>query len=116
MAPPARGPPLMSDKKKRRDRKREQPPPQRVIAGLNEAATRIQQGRADEAREILEGLERRYPNDVDVLSPLSNVAHQTRDAPLLLRVAERLAELEPRHVGLRMLLAGAYLLNLHVVH
>ncbi len=106
----------MSDKKKRRDRKREQPPPQRVIAGLNEAATRMKQGRMDEAREVLEGLERRHPNDMDVLSALSNVAHQTRDAPLLLRVAERLAELEPRNVGLRMLLAGAYLLNLHVVH
>jgi len=107
----------MSKKKRRRRRKTIKLPsrrsmPQRLISGLNEADAAMRRKRWDQAREILEELDRRYPNRIEVLSALVNVYHELRDTGRYQVACEQLLRLTPRDPDIALMLAGAYLTNM----
>jgi len=67
-----------------------------------------------EARERLRVLDRRYPNNGEVLSELLNVAYELHDMRTYLDACERLLKLDPTNADLTLALAGAYLGNLRL--
>lgn len=66
-----------------------------------------------EARDRLQELDRRYPNNGEILSKLLNVAYELHDMRTYLDACERLLKLNPNDADLTLALAGAYLGNLH---
>jgi len=71
----------------------------------------IERKRWVEAREQLQELDRRYPNNGEILSELLNVAYELRDMRTYLDACERLLKLDPTDADLTLALAGAYLGN-----
>ncbi len=80
-----------------------------VLAQVDEL---IERKRWVEARERLRELDRRYPNNSEVLSELLTVAYELRDLRTYLDACERLLQLDPHDADLTLALAGAYLGNL----
>lgn len=72
----------------------------------------MQRGRLDEAIDVLESADRRYPNRPEVLTQLMNVYHDVEDMIGYMSVAERLSKLVPNDPDLTLALAGAYAANL----
>ncbi len=87
--------------------------PEPLIEGVAEAESLAEEGRWDEACEVLEELDESYPNRVEVLGELVNVYGQLEDAPRLQQTCERLAKLVPPDPELMLILATAYLLNFY---
>jgi tetratricopeptide (TPR) repeat protein len=67
-----------------------------------------------EARERLRELDRRYPDNSEILSELLNVAYELHDMRTYLDACERLLKLDPTNADLTLALAGAYLGNLRL--
>jgi tetratricopeptide (TPR) repeat protein len=86
-------------------------PPQSLVAGLNEAESLTRRKRWIEARELLESLDRRYPNRPEVLAPLVNANFDLKDILGYQHACERLVQLIPHDPDATLGLAGAYLLN-----
>jgi tetratricopeptide (TPR) repeat protein len=102
----------MSQRKKhRRTRTAEPSPPRRLIEGLLEANDLFERKRWDRAREVLEQLDRQFPNRKEVFSLLAEVSAAQGDMHTYLVAAERLARLIPNRAEVTLLLAGAYLGN-----
>jgi tetratricopeptide (TPR) repeat protein len=103
----------MSKEKRRSGRKtvRSTPPPQ-LVAGLSEADSLMRRRRWDQARKILESLDQRYPNQVEVLSALIDVYYELRDIKRYQDVCERLLKLTPDDPDITLMLGGSYLTNL----
>jgi tetratricopeptide (TPR) repeat protein len=84
----------------------------KLIDALEEADSLMQRGRLDEAIDILESADRRYPNRPEVLTQLMNAYHDVEDMVGFMSVAERLSRLRPNDPDLMVALAGAYAANL----
>jgi tetratricopeptide (TPR) repeat protein len=85
--------------------------PEPLIEGLEEAEGLLSEGRWGEAREVLEGLDERYPNRMEVLGGLLNVYAEVKDMARHQRTVERLVALSPPDPELTQVLASSYLLN-----
>jgi len=107
----------MSKKGRRRSRKasgaapRRSAPP-RLVAGLDETDMAMRRKRWDQARQILDDLDRRYPNRVEVLSRLIDVCYELNDVARYQVACERLSRLMPHDPDVTLMLAGAYLSTL----
>ena len=107
----------MSKKKRRRSRKTvrlapRKPGPSQLVSGLSEADAAMRRKRWDQAREILEDLDRRYTNRIEVLAGLVNVYRELHDTGRYQAVCEQLLKLTPRDPDITLMLAGAYLTNM----
>jgi len=107
----------MSKKKRRRRRKTVKlashgRPPSRLLSGLDEADAAMRHKRWDQAREILEDLNRRHPNRIEVLSALVDVYYELQDTERYQVVCEQLLRLTPDDPDVTLMLAGAYLTNM----
>jgi tetratricopeptide (TPR) repeat protein len=107
----------MAKKKKKRQGKSSsgsapKVPSVKISQNLAKAESLMQRKKWDEAREVLVGLEKRYPNNVDVLSMLVNLSLDQNDMQKHQRYIERLARLEPDEPDILLGLAGSYLKNL----
>lgn len=100
-------------KRKRASRSRTTVPtmPQQLGAGLSAAKAYMRRKRWGKARELLESLNQRYPNQVDVLTALTNVCYETKDVRGYLAAIEPLARLSPDDPDVTIGLAGAYMAN-----
>ncbi len=79
-----------------------------VLAQVDEL---IERKRWVEARARLQELDRRYPDNGEILSELLNVAYELHDMRTYLNACERLLKLDPHDADLTLALAGAYLGN-----
>ncbi len=107
----------MSKKKRRRRHKTVKPAsrkrvPSRLVSGLSEADAAMRCKRWDQAGEILEDLDRRYPNRIEVLSALVNVYCELHDTGRYQVVCEQLLKLTPHDPDITLMSAGAYLTNM----
>ncbi len=68
-------------------------------------------GKLAQARELLEDLDRRYPQQQELLLRLTNVHHDLKDYPEYQAACERLVAVRPS-AGFTLMLAGSYLANL----
>jgi len=84
----------------------------KLVDALEEADSLMQRGRLDEAIDILESADRRYPNRPEVLTQLMNAYHDVEEMVGYMSVAERLSRLRPNDPDLTLALAGAYAANL----
>ncbi|MCL4393453.1 MAG: tetratricopeptide repeat protein [Chloroflexi bacterium] len=64
-----------------------------------------------EARDQLEELEQRYPNNAEILGELLDVSYELHDMRTYLEVCQRLLKLNPNDADLTLALAGAYMAN-----
>src|SRR5262245_19391547 len=71
----------------------------------------IRRHRWEEARDLLEDLDRRFPNRTEVVSGLAIVYQQLGDTQQLQPVCARLSKLFPQDPDILLSLAGAYLNN-----
>src|SRR5262245_40347130 len=102
----------MSSKKKRRPgRKPARSIPKHLRTELEEVDTLIRRHRWEEARDLLEDLDRRFPNRTEVVSGLASVYQQLGDTQQLQPVCARLSKLFPQDPDILLSLAGAYLNN-----
>jgi tetratricopeptide (TPR) repeat protein len=85
--------------------------PALLARGLDESARCIDEGDLEEAREILDELDARYPNHQAVLRLQAELAAETRDDVLLLHATERLHRLDPDDQMALALLATACVAN-----
>jgi tetratricopeptide (TPR) repeat protein len=85
--------------------------PRSLAAGLSEADRLMRQRKWLAARELLETLDQRYPNNADVLGSLVNVNYELKDIQDYQRASERLIQLTPDDADVTLGLAGAYALN-----
>jgi tetratricopeptide (TPR) repeat protein len=108
----------VAKKKKRADRKqkRERPVPSHVAAGLREATACLRRREPDRAVTILERLAKTHSRDRDVLLLLAEAYQGTGDMMRYQSVAQRLTELAPNSPDLRLMLAGASLVNCFPAH
>jgi len=86
-------------------------PPAQLIKGLAEADDLMRRKKAAEARELLDSLDRRYPDNPDVLGMLVNVNYDLHDMQGYQNACERLIQLTPGDPDVSLGLAGAYLMN-----
>ncbi|GAB4505413.1 MAG: hypothetical protein Fur0043_24080 [Anaerolineales bacterium] len=86
--------------------------PRRLREGLDEADALLEKNKAEEALEILEELDERYPNQVYVLEMLIDAYAQLQDSLSLLSASHRLHRLTPNRAGVKLSLASAYLKNI----
>jgi tetratricopeptide (TPR) repeat protein len=105
----------MAKKKRRPDRQKRPSPPRQLRVELEEAARLIRRRELEAASDLLESLNRRYPQRWDVLVPLVHVYQTLRELPRLQVTCEQLVHLKPNDPDLALLLAGTYLANTHVV-
>lgn len=87
----------------------------RLEVGLDEVAALMQRKRWREARTLLESLDRRYPNRVEVLTDLANVCLELRDTKGYEAACERLLKITPDNPDAALGLAGAYMSNIRPV-
>ena len=80
-------------------------------ARLAEIDSLIEHKRWVEARDQLQALARRDPNNVEILSQLLNVCYELQDTRTYLDVCERLDRLNPHDPDLTYALASAYMVN-----
>jgi tetratricopeptide (TPR) repeat protein len=91
----------------------ERPLPNRLIDGLTEVETLTRRKRWAEAREMLEELNRRYPNRPEVLRYLANVYLDLHAMAEYQAILEQLSQLTPHDPEVVRGLAGAYAANDH---
>ncbi len=87
----------------------------RLMEDLAEVDDLIERKRWQEALNILEPLEERYPERAEVLLCLLMVYGEQEAAVPMLRVALKLARVKPREPEVDLALASAYTMNFHVV-
>ncbi len=87
------------------------PPSAKLLARLEEAEKLIENRQWAEALTLLTQLDRAYPNRLEVVGELVNVAHGTNDMRAYQTYAERLVRLEPGNVEMLGGLAAVYLKN-----
>ena len=85
--------------------------PRRLAEGLEQAFHLVEHKRLSEAQEILEDLDRCYPDEPEVLAQLAHVTIEQQDWAGFLYASERLAPFAPDDPELQLALAGAYLTN-----
>jgi tetratricopeptide (TPR) repeat protein len=90
--------------------------PAHLGRSLAQAERLLEQGQALEARETLQELDRRFPNQPAVLQLLINASYDLKDFVGYERAAERLHKLRPNDPDLTLMLAGAYMVNIRPVH
>jgi hypothetical protein len=78
-----------------------------LVKGLEEAVGLIERGKALEARELLESLDKRYPNQPDVLGLLVNANYDLQDTASYQYACERLLRVTPNDLDVAIGLAGA---------
>ncbi|MCI0423455.1 MAG: tetratricopeptide repeat protein, partial [Acidobacteria bacterium] len=83
--------------------------PRAAFDSLVKAMDLSDEGRHEEAREILEKLNCRYPDRIDILGDLYNQSVQLNDQRGIERSAARLLRLHPDDPGVTLALAGAYI-------
>jgi tetratricopeptide (TPR) repeat protein len=79
-----------------------------ALDSLVKAMDLSDEGRREEAREILEKLNCRYPDRIEILGDLYNQCVQLNDRRGIERSAARLLRLHPDDPGVTLALAGAY--------
>jgi tetratricopeptide (TPR) repeat protein len=89
--------------------------PLRLAPGLNQVNALMRRKRWHEAREILNDLDRRYPNREEVLTNLVNACYELHDMQGYQHACERLLRLTPDNADATLGLAGAYLVNMRPV-
>jgi tetratricopeptide (TPR) repeat protein len=109
----------MAKKKKKRQGKSSsgstsQAPVVKISQNLAKAESLMQRKKWDEAREVLVGLENRYPKNIDVLRMLVNLSLDQKDMQKHQHYTERLVKLEPDDPDVMLSLAGSYLENMRV--
>ena len=82
-----------------------------VIADLNNAEALLDDGKPDEARQILEELDRRRPGLAPVLELLANTYFDLNDVHGYEWACYRLQKIEPNDPDLALALGGAYMSN-----
>jgi tetratricopeptide (TPR) repeat protein len=87
-------------------------PPLPLLKSLDEADELIRRKKLFEARELLDSLDRRYPNRPEVLGLLVNVNYDLKDMVGYQRAAERLIRIQPNDPDLAIGLGGVYLSNM----
>lgn len=85
--------------------------PEQLIVGLDQARAMMRRKRWLEAREILEPLDRRYPDRPEVLAELVNVYLELEDMSHHQWACERILKHTLPDPDLMLALAGSYLLN-----
>src|SRR5215813_3122691 len=80
--------------------------------GLYEADKLMQSEKYLEARSALKELDRKFPDNEDVLRGLTNACHGLRDMHRYQYAIERLSKLAPDDSDVALGLAGAYMTNL----
>ena len=85
------------------------PLPRRMQEALDEADALTQRGNPLAARQVLEDLDRQYPNREEVLTDLVNLNIELNDWANLIVTCERLIKIAPRIPEVQMTLGGAYL-------
>ncbi len=85
--------------------------PRRMADDLYEASQLLIDGKPQEARDILEELDRRYPGKAPVLEMLLDACYDLRDILSYEWVCYRLCKLKPDDADLTMAMAGAYIMN-----
>lgn len=86
--------------------------PRQMIEELISAEEFLESGRPDKARAILEELDRKRPNQPDILASLVNACYDMQDMRGYEWAIYRLVRLEPKDSNIALGLAGAYLENL----
>ena len=92
------------------------PPPRRLLEGLDRAVDCIEANQWDEALEILEALDRRYPDQPDVLGMMLEAFYEIKEMHSYQTVCERLVKIDFNDPDLLLSLAGAYMINLYPMH
>jgi tetratricopeptide (TPR) repeat protein len=87
--------------------------PPKLYEGLVEAERLDRQRKWDEARRLLEQLDRQYPHRAEVWSALLNVYHDLGDIASHEFACRRLVSLQPDDPDLRLMLAGSCMENCH---
>lgn len=85
------------------------PPP--LYDGLGKAYRLDRQREWDQARDLLQDLDRRYPNRAEVLAGLLNVYYELGDVTSYQFACQRLVSLRPDDPDLRLMLAGSCMEN-----
>jgi tetratricopeptide (TPR) repeat protein len=88
------------------------PAPRDVTVSLNEASSLMAHKRWNQAREILEPLNQRYPRRVDVLAALLDIYQAVGDTQQLQFTCEQLLRERPEDPELLLALGGVYMANL----
>src|ERR687886_1422217 len=101
----------MVKKKGRTERQPVRAQPRQLLAGLEEATALMDRKRWNQAHNLLTDLDRRYPNQPNVVALLMDVAFEQKDMQAYQRAAERLLRLTPDDPEVMLALAGAYLTN-----
>lgn len=101
----------MAKKKRRSAGKTYKPISRQYLEKIFEAEELIERGQWIKAREMLESLNRRYPNRPEVLTHLVNVSIELQDMETYQKSCERLAEITPDDADVLIGLAGGYLAN-----
>jgi predicted Zn-dependent protease len=101
----------MAHKKRRPKRKGASALPSKLVAGLQEAETLVRRKRWDEARDVLQALDRQLPKRKEVLLALAHVSLKLGDTRTWQDVSERLLALAPNSADGTFMLAQAYLAN-----
>ncbi|HWQ11674.1 MAG TPA: tetratricopeptide repeat protein [Roseiflexaceae bacterium] len=83
---------------------------------LGRAEELLDQGRAHEARDILDELDRRSPNSPAVLALLTEAIYELKDFEAYPHTCERLLRLTPDDPTVALNLAAAYMINIHPAH
>lgn len=84
---------------------------QPLLVSVSKAESMINRGHWQEAQEILESLDKKHPNQVPVLTALSNLYHITRNYPRYLYACSKLSQLQPDNADMQLMLAAAYVAN-----
>ncbi|MDQ3584877.1 MAG: tetratricopeptide repeat protein [Acidobacteriota bacterium] len=103
----------MAKKKRPMNRRAFKAQPAQMLFGLEKAAALMRGNRWLEARELLEQLDQRYPDRLEVLTDLTNVNLELNDMAGHLWACERVAKLMPGDPDLLVTLAGSYLMNFY---
>lgn len=82
--------------------------PSGLLAGLRNAAALMERKRAPEAIALLEELDLRYPNRVEVLTELVNAAYDIKDMQLYERAGYALLKLTPNNPELAIAVVGVH--------
>ncbi len=85
--------------------------PRRLREGLDEANKLLERGKTVEALNLLEELDKRYPNQVYVLEVLALAYHDLRNNPGYLRAMQKLHRLKPNRPDFKLGMAEAYMAN-----
>jgi predicted Zn-dependent protease len=101
----------MARKKQRPKKKAGPAPPAKLVAGLQEVGALLRRRRWDEARQVLQALDRRYPKRKEVLILLAEVSMRLGDAAAWQAVSQRLLALAPGSADATLMLGRAYLAN-----